>query len=228
MQLPKIDPPIDQEEAPILHTHIFHKEYPRLKKIKFPPSKEISYLANLLKRRKSIRNFGTTSLNRVIQSINNSFTILDHEEMAEHRSYPSAGARFPIELYLISFNLEGIDKGVYHYSLLGNHLEVLLQKDIDEHYTDIVSPYVHNAPCAILLTTVLSRSEVKYGMRSYLYSALECGHIGQNLYLAATELGLGCCAVGGFKDETLKELIDLTDEELPMYVLAIGEPKNDE
>lgn len=226
MRVPNISTNEIDAEPPVTYTHIFHKEYPRLGKIRIKSNETHNNLTKILRKRNSIRNFENTSIDEVAEVLGTSFDILEKNGNSfERRTYPSGGARFPIEVYLLSFNLLGLQNGVYHYKIMNHTLEVLLKRDIHEHHDDVVSPFIENAPCALVLTTVLSRSEVKYSNRSYLYSAIECGHIGQNIYLACAELGLGCCGIGGFKDKTLINLIDLVDDELPMYVIAVGKPR---
>jgi len=52
---------------------------------------------------------------------------------------------------------------------------------------------------------------------------MDAGHIGQNLYLAATALGLGCCTVGAFFDEEIDRLIGIDGKaEITVYLGAVG------
>lgn len=53
---------------------------------------------------------------------------------------------------------------------------------------------------------------------------MEAGHAGQNIYLQATALGLGTCAVGAFNEPALADLLGLTEEETPLYVFPVGYP----
>ena len=145
--------------------------------------------------------------------------------MFERRTYPSAGARFPIEVYLIAFRIKGLEPGVYHLNLNKFSLEVLLRSDMKKYETDIVSHYLKNVAGAIVLTTVISRLEVKYGIKAYPFSLIEAGHIGQNITLTCTKYKVGSCAVGGFINDKLVELLDLTRDELPIYVVGLGWPK---
>ena len=49
--------------------------------------------------------------------------------------------------------------------------------------------------------------------------------MGQNIQLAATEIGIGSCPVSGFLDDTVKKIFDLTDDEIPIYSISIGKIK---
>lgn len=143
----------------------------------------------------------------------------------EKRTYPSAGARFPIETYVISFNVAGLENGAYHYNIDKWSLEQLWKKDFRRQEKEIVSPYLQNTSVAIILTSVIQRTEVKYGIKAYPYSLLEAGHIAQNVQLACTKYNIGSCTIGGFVNDIITEILDLTKEEIPLYVIGIGKVK---
>jgi SagB-type dehydrogenase family enzyme len=87
---------------------------------------------------------------------------------------------------------------------------------------ELISPYLENPAASIFFTSCISRSEVKYGLRAYPYSLIEAGHMGQNIQLASREIGVGSCPVSGFVDETIKYILDLTENEIPIYSISIG------
>jgi SagB-type dehydrogenase family enzyme len=79
------------------------------------------------------------------------------------------------------------------------------------------------AAVCVVLSAVFQRTRWKYRERAYRYILLEAGHIGQNLYLSATSLGLGACAVGAFHDDKLNDLLGVDgEEEAALYILAVG------
>jgi SagB-type dehydrogenase family enzyme len=79
------------------------------------------------------------------------------------------------------------------------------------------------ASCVFIWTAIVERSAWKYRERAYRYIYMDVGHIGQNLYLAATALNLGCCTVGAFYDEEVDRLIGVDGkEEISVYLGAIG------
>ncbi|MBI2583765.1 MAG: SagB/ThcOx family dehydrogenase [Candidatus Aenigmarchaeota archaeon] len=212
-------------EQPITHTHVFYKSYPRFPSIKLPETSLLE-LDKLLETRESFRNFSNKPLSiEQVASIILSCRIVDKNRVPERRTYPSGGARFPIEIYLISFNIDGLQKGAYHYNMAERSLEILLETDLRHFENEIVSDYLRNTSAAIVLTSVLARSEVKYGVKAYPYSLLEAGHMAQNILLACTELGIGCCPVGGFLNDKISEILDLTPHEIPIYAIGIGKKK---
>ncbi len=144
----------------------------------------------------------------------------------ERRAYPSAGARFPIEVYLIAFKIKGLEQGAYHFNINEFSLDVLLKMNLTKYEPSITSPFIKNVAGAIIFTGVMSRSEVKYGMKAYPYSLIEAGHIGQNILLSCTKHKIGGCAVGGFVNEDITRILDLTEDEPPLYVICFGTPKS--
>jgi SagB-type dehydrogenase family enzyme len=219
-------------EWPTSWIKIYFKTYPRMDK--FPlakseyPSRDIKTLINL---RESRRDFADKKISDkdLSELLFHSAGIKNAEEQLldkTRRAYPSAGARYPIEIYLISNNIQDLNKGLFHYSVKNNELERLLEKDLKEDSKEIFGKrnYMIN-PNFLILTSVISRGEVKYGMNAYRFSCIECGHIGQNFSLIAADKNLACCAIGGFDNDKLARLLDLTEDEIPLYAFAFGVPK---
>jgi SagB-type dehydrogenase family enzyme len=83
--------------------------------------------------------------------------------------------------------------------------------------------FLGQANVCFILSAIFQRTRWRYRERTYRYVLLEAGHIGQNLYLAATSMGLGACAVGAFLDDDLNDLLGLDGrEEAVVYLLAVG------
>ena len=79
------------------------------------------------------------------------------------------------------------------------------------------------ANVCFVISALFQRTRWKYHERTYRYVLMEAGHLGQNLYLAATALGLGACAVGAFFDDTLNQLLGLDGEqEAALYLVSVG------
>lgn len=209
------------QEPPTTWTKIFYKEYPRFDQIYLQEPIKCRNIDDVLAKRKSEREYSREPINfRELSTILNSCKII--EEDSERRTYPSAGARYPVEIYSIVFNTCSLERGAYHYNIRKNSLEFLWKKDLKNISEQIVSPFVSNPSAAIVLTSVIARSEVKYGTKAYPFSLIEAGHIGQNITLTAASLDIGSCPVGGFIDETLSEILDLTEDEIPIYVISLG------
>ena len=209
---------------------IFFKNYPRFKQTPLHTERKGGEIINTLVNRYSEREFSDRPLSflDISQLIYFSSGIKEMEEDTNktRRVYPSAGARYPIELYLISNNISGLPKGLYHYNVKLNTLETLIEEDLRNKSTEIFSGEINKFyPNYIVLTGVMSRTEVKYGINAYRFALLECGHIGQNISLLSVNHNLGCCAIGGFDNDQLVKLLDIGDDEIPLYAFAIGNPK---
>jgi SagB-type dehydrogenase family enzyme len=141
------------------------------------------------------------------------------------RAAPSAGALYPIETYLVIHRLADLEPGLYHYALPDQQLEQLRTGDLRQEIVQqgLMQEFLGQANLVLVFTAVLQRLRWKYQERSYRYALLEAGHLGQNLYLAATSMGLGACAVGAFLDDGLNAMLGLDgQEEAAVYMLAAG------
>ena len=226
----KLYPDLDgvvEEDFDITHIEVFRKLYPRLPSIKLPEvNREESEFETLLDYRESRRNFSDSPISLTdLSKIIGSCRIVDQQRKPERRTYPSGGARFSVELYVVAYNVEDLDSGAYHYNMKEKTLELLLKEDLKKQRRELISPYLENPAATIIFTSVIARSEVKYGLRAYPYSLIEAGHMGQNIQLAAFEIGIGSCPVSGFVDDNVKKIFDLTDDEIPLYSISIGKSK---
>ena len=116
------------------------------------------------------------------------------------RSAPSAGALYPIETYVSANRVEGLHRGLYHYTPRDHVLGQVYAGDAGEHLARAAlgQDVIAKAAAAFVWSAVPARTETKYHRRAGRYIYLEVGHIAENLYLAAGALGLGCCARGAF------------------------------
>ena len=145
--------------------------------------------------------------------------------MALYRTVPSAGALYPLELYVVVENVEGTADGLHHYNVREHSLELLKDKAEAAELRSalLTEPFIHNANVVIYLAAVFKRSQKKYGPRGYRYILLEAGHVAQNICLLATEQGLGSLCMGGFLDAKLNRLLGLSgDQEAVVYSVAVG------
>lgn len=216
-----------EEDVPITWIKVFHKNYPRFPSIILPKVQEKdSQFETLIEMRESTRNFSETAVSlEEISKILKVNRIVDSHREPERRTYPSGGARFPVEIYLVSYNIEDLEKGAFHYDIQRERLEKLLVEDLTPKRRELISPYLENPAGTFIFTSVIPRSEVKYSYKSYPFSFIEAGHMGQNIVLKCAEIGIGVCPVSGFIDDTVKEILDLTENEIPIYTLSFGKRK---
>lgn len=221
--------PADSSKWPEEWKTTYYKTYPRFKKIQLSKEKPHADFFSLISERVSKRDFTSrpTGLKELSKILQYSAGIIEEKENENpRRAHPSAGGRFPLEIYPIIFRGSAdLPAGLYHYGIRDHALDVLWQQpmekeDIAELFT---YPWIQNASCAIVITALFWRSQMKYGERGYRYILLEAGHVGQNLVLAAEALGLKCCPLGGTRDKNLEKFIDIDGiNESVVYALALG------
>ncbi len=209
---------------------IHFKTYPRFDRISFGNAiTEKSKLSEVIRKRRSIRQFSglPISKNKLYSLLLLSCGITSSDKNLDNsrRPYPSAGARYPLEVYPIILNCEGVEKGLYHYNIKENSLELLLKKDLGEWIMKTTGgeKWITNAAVVFIITGVLDRTRIKYEDRGYRYTLIEAGHLGQNICLLATQIGLGSCPLGGFIDHKVNTLLDINlQKEVTLYIIAIG------
>jgi SagB-type dehydrogenase family enzyme len=142
------------------------------------------------------------------------------------RTAPSAGALYPLELYVVAGRVDGLGAGVYHYlpgpGTGGHRLERVEAGATLAQLSEAAlgQESVRDAAAAVVFSSVTSRTAAKYADRALRYTTLEAGHAAQNLLLQATALGLGAVPVGAFYDNEVRELIGA--DALPLYVIPVG------
>jgi SagB-type dehydrogenase family enzyme len=144
----------------------------------------------------------------------------------ELRAVPSAGALYPLELYAIVHRAEGLAAGIYHYAVQTHKLERLQTGDFRLAIVTagLGQDFLGQANVCLVISAVFQRTRWKYHERTYRYVLMEAGHLGQNLYLAATALGLGVCAIGAFLDDPLNQLLQLDgQQEAALYIVSVGQ-----
>jgi len=141
------------------------------------------------------------------------------------RTAPSAGATFPLEIYAVIGNVEGIEPGVYRYISEKHKLVKVIDQDVREELARAAlgQIFVKEAPFSVFWSAVFSRSEVRYGPRGReRYVPMDLGHSAQNVYLQVEALGLGTVAVGAFNDSEVSRVMQLPPEEEPLYIMPVG------
>ena len=143
----------------------------------------------------------------------------------EFRAAPSAGALYPIETYILVNRVERISSGIYHYEVKGAQLDLCKEGTFGPSLrrAGLGQELLETAAVVFIWTAVVERSKWKYRERAYRYIYMDVGHIGQNLYLAASALNLGCCTVGAFFDEEVDDIVGVDGrEEISVYMGAVG------
>ena len=140
------------------------------------------------------------------------------------RTTPSAGALYPLEIYVIIGNVEGIEPGVYRYISEEHKIIRTVDRDVRAELSAAAlnQRMVRDAPVTVFYSAVFSRMTARYGDRGFMYVFMEIGHSAQNVYLQAETLGLGTCAIGAFHDNQVRQILQLPENEEPLYLMPIG------
>ncbi|MEO0109472.1 MAG: SagB/ThcOx family dehydrogenase [candidate division WOR-3 bacterium] len=141
------------------------------------------------------------------------------------RTCPSAGATYPLEIYLVAGEVEGLPPGVYQYLPEEHSLKLILNKDVRKELTGAAwgQDYILSAPIDIIIAADYKRTTSRYGERGIRYVHNEVGHCGQNIHLQCEALGLGTVVIGAFSDERVKKILNIKEE--PQYIMPVGRKK---
>jgi SagB-type dehydrogenase family enzyme len=177
---------------------------------------EIS-LEEALERRRSVRAFADTPLTEaeIGQLLWAAQGVTDD---AGHRTAPSAGALYPLELYV------GTPDGLFHYdpALHGLTLHAPGDPRPAMQEAGLYQDALGDAPAIFAIAAVQKRTAVKYGARAPRYVHMEAGHAGQNILLEAVALGLAAVPMGAFDDARLSEALALPEDQRPLYLIPVG------
>lgn len=182
-----------------------------------------SSLEQALAQRRSLRDFAADplSLDQLSQVLWGAQGLSD---AAGYRTAPSAGALYPLEIYVLVGRVIGLDPGVYKYRAASHDLVRTGEGDLRAEAAEIAlgQSWVAAAPAILVVAAVFARTTAKYGRRGERYVYMEAGHAAQNVYLQATALDLGVTVVGAFDDVRLHGLVGMERDESPLSLLPLG------
>lgn len=141
-----------------------------------------------------------------------------------YRAAPSAGALYPLEVYVVVGYVDDLSLGVYWYRPSEHALVKVTGGDVVRGLTEaaLMQQSVREAAVNLVITAVYSGTTQKYGDRGVRYVHLEAGHTAQNICLQATALDLGAVTVGSFSDDGVRWTLKLPEEEQPLYIIPVG------
>jgi len=183
-------------------------------------------LERALSERRSVREFRDTPLR--FEELGQLLWAAQGEvTRSGHRTAPSAGALYPLELFIVAGNVQNLAAGVYRYQPSLHGLAPLAKGDRRMQLVEAAwgQRWLAQAPAILVIAAVERRTTAKYGTRGVRYVHLEAGHAAQNVLLQAVALGLGATVVGAFSDTEVKAAAALRDDEQPLYLIPVGRPR---
>jgi SagB-type dehydrogenase family enzyme len=184
-----------------------------------PKIEGLTSLEETLNNRRSVRNYkgGPLGLEQISQLL-----WAASGKNLHRRTAPSAGATYPLEIYLIVGEVEGLEPGIYHYSFSGHSLEVVKEQDVRNRLSAaaLEQGMITRAPTSIVIAADYGRTTRRYGQRGIRYVHMEVGHVGQNISLQANALSLGTVMIGAFDDHQVREILGIAEE--PLYIIPVG------
>jgi SagB-type dehydrogenase family enzyme len=199
---------------------------PEAVKLPAPSLKGSMSVEEALKQRRTVRHFASRSLNlnQVSQLLWGADGVSDPRGF---RTAPSAGATYPLELYLVvgERGITQLAPGVYRYNPQAHALEPTAAKgDLRASVAraSLHQTWMAEAPVMMVIAAEYRRCMARYGNRGIQYTHMEVGHVGQNLFLQAEAIGLACGIVGAFEDRALSQVLKLPANHEPLLVMPVG------
>lgn len=149
------------------------------------------------------------------------------------RHTPSAGNRQAIETYAIVMDSDDIPPGVYRY-VPSQHALDLISDNADDLRERAVAAardqvWAGTSGVTFVFAAVPYRTEWRYDYTAHRVILMDVGHMCQNLYLAATSMGLGACAMAAYDQDLADHLIGVDGvDQFTVYMCSVGVVDDDE
>lgn len=177
-------------------------------------------IEDCIEQRRSVRGYKEKELS--LQQISNIMWAAQGitEDRYEFRTVPSAGATYPLEIFIAK--RDGLFRYIPHRHALKQESDKDLRHEIAK--AALGQDFIADAGLVVIITAVFERTALRYGVRAARYVHIEAGHCAQNMHLEAVALGLGSVPIGAFRDDELSKLLNLKEEE-PLYIIPVGYPR---
>lgn len=202
-------------------------------RIPLPPPHAVTRLARTLLARRTWRAFSKRALTRSQLSslLQLTWGVQQQGRVADQgrivlKTSPSAGARHPIEAYVLVLNVKGLRSGAYHYAATENQLVDLRRPVSKRLVTRLLAnqDYFGESGAVVVMSAVVARTMWKYQhSRAYRAILAEAGHLAQTFCLVATALDLAPFCTMAFRDSEVERLLGIDGvSEVAIYVVGVG------
>ncbi len=185
-------------------------------------------LEDAIKRRRSVREYSSKGMtfkdiSKLLYFANG--VTKEDSFFGNFRAAPSAGATYPIEIYLVSNGIKNLADGLYWYNVENDSIVLKKEGSFNSQVAESCygQNFISHAESIFIMTAVWERTLKRYHERGRRYVFMDAGHIAQNIYLEATALGLAPCAVGAFDDGKMNTFLSIDGKkESCVYIMVVG------
>lgn len=187
--------------------------------VSLPPPSERGAVSveEAILRRRSVRDFAPDPLRleEISQLLWSAYGLTTPQGL---RAAPSAGACYPLEVYL------ACEHGLFRYDPRGHALVKVSDTDLRRPLAQAAYGqfFIADASLSLIFAAVYERTTERYRERGIRYVHIDAGHAAQNLHLQAEALGLASVPVGAFDDSAVTEVLRLPAEQKPLYIVSVG------
>jgi SagB-type dehydrogenase family enzyme len=211
------------------------KRYARARHIALPPARTAGELPQVLLRRRTWRRFAPRPINlsQLATLLRLTWGVQRWVELPglgrlSLKTSPSAGARHPIEAYVLALRVDGLPRGLYHYAADRHRLELLRRGGSSRTLVSYLAGqwWYGSAAALVLMTAVFPRNQWKYQFpRAYRAVLLDAGHVCQTFCLVATWLGLAPFCTAALADSVVEKALGIDGvTEGVLYAAGVGTP----
>jgi SagB-type dehydrogenase family enzyme len=183
-------------------------------------------LADVIASRRSLRQYANTPLSKeeVSYLLFETARVDSYRNNATFRTIPTGGATNAMETYVFINNVKDVETGLYHYVQIEHKLALIDQSDgIQDKMNQALYQQLRDAAIVVIMTAIPYRSEYKYAHCAHKMIAMEAGHAGQNLSLAAEVIDSGACCLAAYHQDLLDEVLQVDgEEEFATYAITVG------
>ena len=196
--------------------------------VKLPPPRKMGEVSveEAIARRSSVRSYTEEplSLNQVSQLL---WAAQGITHGGRFRAAPSAGATYPLELFVVAGSVDKLEPGIYRYDVNNHSLHPYMEGDQRQRLADasLGQGFIAQAPIDIVICAIYGRTTDHYGQRGVRYVHIDTGHAAENLSLQAVALGLATVMVGAFHDDEVSSALCLAEELKPLYIIPVGKER---
>jgi SagB-type dehydrogenase family enzyme len=202
------------------------KTYTLMDQVPLPAAPPRSELESLIAARRSIRKYTGESMSQAELASLLYFSYGITDPRRKWRAVASGGGLYPLEVYVVPLNVDDLERGIYHYNVEHNLLDVVSRGDRLPELKECIwfeDIDIDDAAALFIVTAIFERSTLKYQDRGYRMILMEAGEVAQNLTLVANSQNLGVCLVGGFHDNIVSRVLEIDGSyEAPLLPIVVG------